>query len=154
MRRWPFVLMLLGQGCGGASIQGGRSLPPGTIVTGTVLQSYRPTACRDAKGEHVPPPAVVVWVIRPTGTTRQVLVETRAGHESLLVRRGFPDGNSAVYQVGVVGGAGDVVREYRVSREQTGGALSVLTSWHEISSEPFRVKAKSTALLCVLGRHR
>jgi hypothetical protein len=118
MRRFRFELLaaLLSFACGGPELRGARVLHASETPRETPIARYTPADCTNARGERVPAPALTVErfaLVRG----REMLVETRAGYDSIAVTNARAQGPDWVFEFITDDGSGPgILHELRVAR--------------------------------------
>lgn len=139
--------------CSSARIAGGAVVAPGSEPAGVTLALFRMGRCEDAKGARVPELEARISVVRMTDGTL-VLVDRRAGYDSIVVDNGWDEGDSRVFQLALKKSGGvPYLREYRLPRSGTDFGRLVLVdrvvTWRD-SPRGFHASYVEAARSCFL----
>ena len=128
MKTLLLVAPLLASACDSARIAGGNVVASGTEPAGSLAGAWTPSDCRDARGAPSAVGAGAVKLIRKADG-RFVLVETRAGYDSIVVVNSFVRGQDRVFQLALKSAASaPFLREYRVPAARPGPGRFVLVA--------------------------
>jgi hypothetical protein len=141
--------------CSSARIAGGVTVAPGTEPPGVVVSLFGMGRCEDEAGARVPESEARISVVR-LQDGRLVLVERRAGYDSLVVENGWDEGDSRVFQLALKRSDGvPYLREYRLPRTGADFGRLVLvdrvTAWRD-SRRGFHASYARPTLACDLTR--
>ena len=123
-----FALSLAG-GCSSAKVAGGTTVPIGDEPAGSLLGTWLPSSCRDARGAPVAHlKGAVVRLVRQSDG-RVVLVEMRPAYDSLVVTNSFIRDRDLVFQLALKSSSSaPYLREYRLPAGNAPGRF-VIVAW-------------------------
>jgi len=121
-------------GCAKVSWRGAHVVPRTASVKGRVLGTYVSTDFRDSRGQPLDQPAVRVTVRERGG--RQVLVESRFAHPSLVVTASEVVGRARLFQARTFDERRQVLTEYFVFHDRTEAGFLRLTPSFSTRSRP------------------
>jgi hypothetical protein len=114
------MLICLVVGCGGSDLIGGSVVPAGEEPKGPAIRRYVPEGCVDVKGQPVLWPTTLTLVGQGD---RQILIETRPGYDSIVLRDPRRDGADVVFTLTI----GRIRREVRLAADGGPGSMRAMT---------------------------
>ncbi|MFZ5894398.1 MAG: hypothetical protein ACOY0T_25270 [Myxococcota bacterium] len=146
------VLAALLPACVGAGLRGASAVDPEKEPNSRATAVLHSRDCRDERGGMVANVTYeYVYIERSSGP--RLLLERRAGHDSVLVENSYADGSELVFAY-VSGDAKqpDVLHEVRLSRDARNGELRLSRAFetHD-TNQGFRAKARRVVLRCALA---
>jgi hypothetical protein len=132
---------------------GGKPIIPGDEPDAEELGSFRTEACRDAKGAPAVDPGARVRVLRARDR-KLLLVDTRAGYDTVVSENGERRGEEWVYDVALKKAqGGPYLRQYRLPARFDGAGRYVLASEFEDweSGDAFHARVTVSVVECTLA---
>jgi hypothetical protein len=141
-----------GGGCSSARMAGGKPVIPGDEPDGEQLGIWRTEDCRDAKGALAIDPGARVRVVR-TSEQKLVLVDSRAGFDTVVSENGERRGAEWVYDIALKKSHGDpYLRQYRLPAKFDAAGRYLLTSAFEDweAGDAFHARVTAPTVECKL----
>jgi len=142
------VLALLALGCRGPSLTGATAVLPDAVPRTDATMELVPADCRDSAG--APAGSAVRYRVVSGEDGREVLIEERAGYDSIVIHRRLERTDAVVFEFSGESNAGpELRRTIRIPRDGSAAEL-IVTSL----TEAHRPGGQGVALACRLDRGR